>query len=243
MVTGTRWVGRAFQSLIVIGRKLYFVLFVVGSDFNESFGVWSCTTVCWLVDIIRISTGEFWFTALWKAMSLLFFLLIWRGCQFKSMSLAVTLSWHEHFPFTKRAPFRWTFSRAWMSCLWYESHTVEVYSRCGSTNEVNALFLTPGLQPLRCLRSRLRIFWAFSVISPMWCFHVKSDVNSTPRYGWCCTRRRMWLSIVYSVSKTVSWDLVVVVYGLVWCQWYSRQSSARSLILVCGDILFAMSFT
>jgi hypothetical protein len=26
----------------------------------------------------------------------------------------------------------------------------------------------------------------------MWCFHVKSDVNSTPRYGWCSTRRRVW---------------------------------------------------
>jgi hypothetical protein len=34
-----------------------------------------------------------------------------------------------------------------MSCLWHGSHTVEVYSRCGSTSEVNALFLTSGLQP------------------------------------------------------------------------------------------------
>jgi hypothetical protein len=36
------------------------------------------------------------------------------------LSIDVTLSWYEYFPVTKRAPFRWTFSRAWMSCLWQQ---------------------------------------------------------------------------------------------------------------------------
>ena len=35
-------------------QEAVFVLFVVGSDFNESIGVRSCTTVCWLGDILVV---------------------------------------------------------------------------------------------------------------------------------------------------------------------------------------------
>ena len=75
------------------------------------------------------------------------FLLCCRGCQSSSVSIDVTLSviCILIFPTYKSGTFSLDLLKAsswFMSCFKYGSQTGDAYSKCGRTNDVNALLLT-----------------------------------------------------------------------------------------------------